>query len=91
MASIPKVPGDLTKVTRGELAEFLEKVEQSGKWPQHARTTMFPLIPKNVTSERPNALMPTWMRHLRWRSGSRSTALIGTLLLEEFSEQCGKF
>ena len=35
--------------------EFLEKVEQSGKWPQQACTTMF-LIPKNVTSERPIAL-----------------------------------
>ena len=31
--------------------EFLEKVEQSGKWPQEACTTMFFLIPKNVTSE----------------------------------------
>ena len=31
--------------------EFLDKVEQSGKWPQRARTTMSLLIPKNVTSE----------------------------------------
>ena len=42
--------------------EFLEKVVQSGKWPQQACTTMFFLIPKNVTSERPIALMPTWIR-----------------------------
>ena len=27
----PKVPMDLTKETRGEIVEFLEKVEQSGK------------------------------------------------------------
>ena len=27
----PKVPLDLTKETRREIAEFLEKVEQSGK------------------------------------------------------------
>ena len=42
--------------------EFLEKVEQSGKWPKQACTTMFFLIPKNVTSERPTALMPTLIR-----------------------------
>ena len=42
--------------------EFLEKVEQSGKWPEQACTTMFFLIPKNVTSERPIALMPTLIR-----------------------------
>ena len=27
----PKIPWDLTKETRGEIVEFLEKVEQSGK------------------------------------------------------------
>ena len=42
--------------------EFLEKVEQSCKWPQQACTTMFFLIPKKVTSERPIALMPTLIR-----------------------------
>ena len=42
--------------------EFLEKVEQSGKWPKQACTTMFFLIPKSVTSERPTALMPTLIR-----------------------------
>ena len=62
-----KVPPDLTKETRGEgvefldTVEFLDKVEQSGK-PQQACTTMFFLIPKNVTSERPIALMPTLIR-----------------------------
>ena len=58
----PKVPLDLTQETRGKVVEFLEKVEQSGKWPQQACTTMFFLIPKNVTSERPLALMPTLIR-----------------------------
>ena len=42
--------------------EFLEKVKQSRKMPQQACTTMFFLIPKNVTSERPIALMPTLIR-----------------------------
>ena len=40
----PKVPLNLTKETRGKVVEFLEKVEQSGKWPQQACTTMFFLI-----------------------------------------------
>ena len=59
---------DLTKETRGEIVEFLEKVGQSGKWPQQACTTMFFLIPKNVTSERPIALVPTlipWLEAMR--------------------------
>ena len=58
----PKVPLDLTKETRGDIVEFLEKVKQSGKWPQQPRTTVFLLIPKNATSERPNALVPTLIR-----------------------------
>ena len=58
----PKVILDLTKETRIEVVELLEKVEQSGKWPQQACTTMFFLSPKNVTSERLTALMPTLIR-----------------------------
>ena len=54
---------DFTKEPRGEIiVEFLERVEQSGKWPQQACTMMFFLIPKTVTSERPIALMPTLIR-----------------------------
>ena len=53
---------DLTKETRREIVEFLEKVEQSGKWPQQACTTMFFLIPKSVASERPTARVPTLIR-----------------------------
>ena len=45
-----------------DVVEFLEKVEQCGRWPQQACTTMFFLILKNVTSERPIALMPTLIR-----------------------------
>ena len=52
----------MTQETKGEIVEFLEKVEQSGKWPQQACTTMFFLSPKNVTSDRPIALMPTLIR-----------------------------
>ena len=58
----PYVPLDMTKDTRGETVEFLDKVEQSGKWPQQACTTMFFLVPKKVTSERPIALMPQLIR-----------------------------
>ena len=58
----PKVPMELTTERRGEVTEFLEKVEQCGRWPRQACTTMFLLIPKNVTSERPIALMPTMVR-----------------------------
>ena len=50
---------EFDKRKEGRNVEFLEKVEQSGEWPQQACTTMFFLIPKNVTSERPIALMPS--------------------------------
>ena len=50
----PKVPLHLTKETRRKVVEFLEKVEQSGRWPQQACTAVFFLIPKNVTSPRPD-------------------------------------
>ena len=60
--SHPNVLLNLTKETRKEIVEFLEKVEQSGKWPQQECTTMFFLIPKNVASQRPIALMPTLIR-----------------------------
>ena len=46
------------KETGKEGVEFLEKVEQCGKWPQQACTSMFFLI----LSERPIALMPTMIR-----------------------------
>ena len=62
----PKVPLDLTKESTGKVVEFLEKEEQSGKGPQQAFTTMFFLMPKNVTSERPIAIMPTLIR--RWEA-----------------------
>ena len=57
-----KVPLALTRETRGEVVEFVEKVEQYGRWSQQACTTMFFKITKNVTSERPIALMPTMIR-----------------------------
>ena len=61
-ASVPRVLMDLTNETRGKIVEFLEKVEQSVKWPQQACTTMFFQIPVNVTSEGLVALMPTLIR-----------------------------
>ena len=57
-----KVPLDLARERREEVVEFLEKVEQCGKWPQQALTTMPFLIPKNVTSMRTIALMLTMTR-----------------------------
>ena len=68
----PKVPLDLTKETRGEIVEFLEEVEQSGTWPQQACTTMFFLVPKSVTTERPIALMLTL---IRWWEALRAQAV----------------
>ena len=50
----------------------MEKVEQGGKWPQQACTTMFLLIPKNVTIERPIALMLTM---IRWWEALRAPAV----------------
>ena len=46
----PKSPLGLTRETIGEVVEFVEKGEQCGRLPQHACTTMFCLIPKDVTS-----------------------------------------
>ena len=74
MDSIQKFPCMLTKETGGEIVEFLEKVEQSGKWPQQACTTMFFLIPQNVTSERPIALMPMM---IRWWKALRAPEVVG--------------
>ena len=56
------MPLDLTTETKGDVVEFLEKVEQCERWPQQACTTMFFLIPKNVAIERPIALMLTMTR-----------------------------
>ena len=58
----PKVHLDLTKETREEVVELLEKVEQSGKWSQQACTTKFFLIPKNVACGRSFALLLTLIR-----------------------------
>ena len=40
-----------------------------GRWPQQACTTMFFLVPKNVASDRPIALIPTM---IRWWEGLRA-------------------
>ena len=54
-----KLPLELSKGAAGDMVKFLEKLEHCWRWPQQAGTTMFSLIPKNVTSERPVALQPT--------------------------------
>ena len=80
--------------------DLIKKVKQSGKWPQQACTTMFFLTPKNVTSERPIALMPTLIRWwealsaLKWRSCSRSIELSGTPWMVEtdtLNKRCRKY
>ena len=63
----PKVPLHFTKIV-----EFVEKAEQSGKWPQQACMAMFFLIPKNITSDRPVALVPTLIRWWEAFEGSGS-------------------
>ena len=50
------------KTTSGEVVEFLVKVKQCGSLLQQACTMMFFLTPKDVTSERPIARMPTMVR-----------------------------
>ena len=88
----PKVLLSVTKEMRGEIVEFLEKLERCGKWPQHAFTTMLFLIPKNVARERPIALMPTLIRcscHLQHPNPHGSSAV--TLPLEELKKPCGNF
>ena len=54
-----KFPPDLPKEAMGEIVKILEKLGQCGRWPQQASTTMVFLIPKNVTSEQPTALLPS--------------------------------
>ena len=49
------------KIVTG-IVKFLDQVEQCGTWTQQACKTMFFLIPKNVTSERTTALLPTLIR-----------------------------
>ena len=80
MASIPKVPSDFSTQTCGKIVVFLAKVEQCSYWPVQASTSLSILIPKNVTSDRPIALLPTltrWWECLRapviqeWKKRSR--------------------
>ena len=56
----PKSPPGSDNTNDGKIVEFLEKVEQCGRLPQQACITMFFLMPQNVTSERPIALMQRW-------------------------------
>ena len=51
-----------------EIADFLERIDQSGLWPQQACTTMYFLIPRNITRERSIALLGTI---IRWWEGLR--------------------
>ena len=75
----PKVPLDVTEGTRVRNRGALE--ESGTTWKMAAKSLYEDVlfqIPKNITSERPIALMPTW--HQKRRHGSRGIVLIGTLL-----------
>ena len=71
--------------------ELLEKVEQCGKWPQQACTTMFFLIPKNVMCARPIVLMPTLIRWWDGRNGGGQQTVLEILLeMERFKYRAGE-
>ena len=57
----------------------MKNLEQCGRWPQQACTAMFFLTPKNVTSERPIAFLPTLIRwcegHYRCQDGKTGIRL----------------
>ena len=44
------------------VVQILHEVEMAGMWPSSASITLFLLIPKSTTSERPIALLPTLIR-----------------------------
>ena len=67
----------MTRRKKRRSGKFLEKLEESGKWPQQACTTMFFLTPRNVTSERQIALM--------------LIGTLQMAEMEELSAQCGKY
>ena len=78
----------------------MEFFEQCGRWPQQACTTMFFMIPKNVTSDRPAALIYVYDASLvgslalrgrrRWRNGNKNFEQGWRKLLSELvSQRCG--
>ena len=84
----PKFHVDLSKETRREIVDSF-KVEQCGRWPQQACTTILSLMSINVTSGRPIALLPTWIRWWEWlraRDGKKGIGLVGNLLTDEMEE-----
>ena len=70
---LPQVSLDLRKKQEAKWWNSLDKVEQSGRWPQEACMAMSFLIPKNVTSERPIALIPTL---IRWWEALRASEVM---------------
>ena len=69
MVFTPNFPQTCQQKQEVKWWELLEKVEQCARWPQQACTTMFFLIPKNVTNERPIALL---LALIRWWEGLRA-------------------
>ena len=49
---------DVSKETISEIVKFFEKVEQCGRWPQQACTTMF-FVPKMLRAHAPSRLCPS--------------------------------
>ena len=68
----PKLPRDLSKESCEKMGILLVKVELCGRWSRQASALLFFLIPKNDTSETPNALLPTLIRwcggRYQWRA-----------------------
>ena len=62
----PKLPLDLTEEECAVIIDITTTVEQCGFWPAQASTTMFFLLPENVTSDRTIAMWPTLFRWWEW-------------------------
>ena len=58
----PWVPLDHTDECCERLLSMLDEMEMAGKWPTNASTTLYFLMPKSITSERPIALLPTLVK-----------------------------
>ena len=69
----PRVPLDLSDECCSKILTPLHKVEMATIWPTPASTTLFLLISRSTTSERPTTLLRTPVRWLEWPG----TSLLG--------------
>ena len=59
MCFTPQIPLNLSDELCEEIVGFLHQLAMACVWAKRASTTLFFLIPKNITSERPIAFLPT--------------------------------